>query len=84
MTIGRSTPILDYNITNNEVGWKIARVIRGSPDVYGAPRIIGMSGTIDFDNVDPVEFSKDYFDSFLPKPFELSTLRMLVDHLIGV
>ena len=81
--VNQDLVLLDYNILNGEIGWKIARILRDNPDVYGKPRIIAISGTVDFESVANIEFSRQYFESFLPKPFDLATLKSLVTELIG-
>jgi CheY-like chemotaxis protein len=67
--------MLDYNLSKDEVGWSIAREIRGNPSQYGSPKIIGVSGTVQVDAAESLGFSKEDFDAFLQKPFDTKTLR---------
>jgi CheY-like chemotaxis protein len=68
------TLILDYNLTHGEIGWRLAKMVRSNPALYGSPKIIGMSGTVKLDHVESLGFRKSDFDLFLQKPFDLTEL----------
>ena len=74
--------ILDYNLSNDEIGWEVARAVRKNEKLYGAPKIIGISGTVDIDIVETLGFSSEDFDAFLPKPFIMAELEKLMEELM--
>lgn len=76
--------ILDYNLPHGEVGWSIAKEVRSQPSLYGTPKIIGTSGTIDPRTVEKLGFERGNFDIFLPKPFDIEVLRGHVKTLLDV
>ncbi len=67
--------ILDYNVEDG-IGWELADVVRKRPDIYGTPKLVGISGTVDLNSISVTDL-----DLSLPKPFDIFDLIAKVKDL---
>jgi len=75
--------ILDCNIGDNELGWDVAVKLRADKTLYGEPKIIAISGTVDFGQMDDENSPENSVDLLLQKPFDIKTIRTHIRDLLG-
>ena len=77
--------IMDYNISNGEIGWNVAKQIRANSTMYGSPRTIATSGTVNAESTArSLGLTKAEVDEYLHKPFDLNELRSVLERLLGI
>jgi len=76
--------ILDYNLSFNQVGWQVAREIKKDKNKYGLAKTIAISGTVNLNGDEFLDFKKTEFDLFMPKPFDLLELREEIKRLLSL
>ncbi len=67
---------LDHNVTDG-IGWKIAEEIKKDPKPYGSPKVIGMSGSVPYDE------KRCIFDFYMEKPFSASEVMPKISGLLS-
>lgn len=66
---------LDHHIPDG-IGWEIADKIRETPEKYGKPKIVGMSGSVVYDPESKI------FDTYIEKPFSIKELMPTISKAI--
>ncbi len=77
--------MMDYNITGGEVGWRIVKELRAKKNVYGVPKTLLVSGTVDPEStVRSLGLTSAEVDAHLRKPFDLDQLREVLERLLDL
>ncbi len=74
--------ILDYHVSDEGIGWDIAKQIKKRSPLYGYPRIVAISGTVDIASTLKNDYPDLVFDLVFEKPFGAREFKEKIHKLL--